>query len=80
MSKNRSYFFSLQTECWHLVPLIGNLIGDDSQLIFNSSSLFSDQSKSMKAANTLDDSSSIIAQGPLNIIQSRDKSSKYYIF
>lgn len=73
MSKNRSFFFSLQTECWHLIPSIGNLIGQDSQLIFNSSSLFSDQFKSMK---TSDDSiMSNIVPGPLSIIQSKDKSS-----
>lgn len=73
MSKNRSFFYSLQTECWHLVPSIGNLIGEDSQLLFNSSSLFSDHSKSMKLLGNNDD-----IMGPLSIIQSKDKSSRYF--
>lgn len=74
MSKNRSYFFALQTQCWHLVPQIGNLTGEDSQLLFNSSSLFSDHSKSMKP-NGNDDALSNPIMGPLSIIQSKDKSS-----
>ncbi len=74
MSKNRSFFYSPQTECWHLVPSIGNLIGEDSQLLFNASSLFSDHTKSMKS-NGMDDSMNAVI-GPLSIIQSKDKSIK----
>lgn len=66
MSKNRSYFFSLQTQCWHLIPVIGNLVGDESQLLYNSNSLFSNRENGLN----LDD-----LKGPLSLIQSRSKSS-----
>lgn len=73
MSKNRSYFFSLQTQCWHQVPAFGNMVGDGSHLLFNSSSSFADHAKSINSLKG-EPASSII--GPLSIIQQRDKSSK----
>ena len=32
VSKNRSYFFSLQTQCWHLVPAFGTSQGSSSAI------------------------------------------------
>ena len=65
MSKNKSFFYSLQTKCWHIIPSFGSSIGEESQLLFNSNSIFGSSSKS----NSHD------SNGPLNQIQSRNKSS-----
>ena len=71
MSRNRSYYFSIQTQCWHLIPAIGaNLSSEESaaHLFINSSSVF-----------TRTTNNNIISldelNGPLSMIQSRSKSS-----
>jgi hypothetical protein len=73
MSKNRSFFYSMQTQCWHQVPVFGTMTGEDSHLLFNTSSSFAGHAKSL---SSLKDETSK-ALGPLSIIQLRDKSSKY---
>ncbi len=74
MSRNRSYFYSLQTQCWHLVPSFGNITGEGSHLLLNSSSSFSDHYKSI---SSLKDGSAVT--GPLSIIQLRDKNSNNFL-
>ena len=67
MSKNKSYYFSSKTKCWHLLPCIGTLTGDSSHLLVNSNTVFG----STKYTKLSQDS----ANGPLSQIQSRNKSS-----
>ncbi len=71
MSKNRSYYFSIQTQCWHLIPAIGaNLSSEESaaHLFINSSSIFTRTTNNNNIS--LDE-----LNGPLSMIQSRSKSS-----
>ena len=72
MAKNRSFFYSLETQCWHVVPSMGNLTGDGSHLFLNAKSVFSGSMRS--ALNEADD-----LTGPLSMIQSRTKTSRYTI-
>jgi hypothetical protein len=71
ISRNRSFFFSIKTQCWHLVPALGSLSGDDSQLVLNSNSVFAKTRNSNNLAGQM---------GPLSIIQSRDKNTKYFLY
>ncbi len=72
MSKNRSFFYSIQTQCWHQVPVFGTMTGEESHLLFNTSSSFAGHAKSMSILKN-DTNKSL---GPLSIIQLRDKSFK----
>ena len=65
MSKNRSFFFSLKTKSWHLLPCLGTIVGQDSQLLLNSNAIHTN-SKSSNSSNI---------NGPLSQIQSRNKNS-----
>jgi len=70
MSKNRSYFFSLKTKSWHLLPCLGTNVGQDSQLWFNSNTVHANSKSSNNNSNNAN-----IINGPLNQIQSRNKNS-----
>lgn len=65
MSKNKSFFFSLKTKSWHLLPCLGTIVGQDSQLLLNSNAIHTN-SKSSNSSNI---------NGPLSQIQSRNKNS-----
>ena len=72
MSDNRSFFYSLQTECWHQVPVLGNVLGDGSHLLLNSSSSLTAHGP---ADTVTDDLLKQPPMGPLKLIQSREKNS-----
>ena len=65
MSKNRSYFFSLKTKSWHLLPCLGTMTGEESQLLLNSNTIYTSSKSNTNS----------VLNGPLMQIQSRNKNS-----
>ncbi len=60
---NKSFYYSLETKCWHLIP-----IGPDPiQILTNSSSIFGNN---LRRVDPMDKS------GPLELVQSKLKSTK----
>ncbi|CAF0827430.1 unnamed protein product [Brachionus calyciflorus] len=62
LSENKSYYYSIELKCWHLIPLNGSLLRDSLKLLINSNSLFNQSTQNDKTNET-----------PLNYIQSYQK-------
>lgn len=71
LSDNRSFFYSVDSKCWHLVPVLGNLVGDDPQLLCSSKSFLSSNDALANKSTELQP-----PIGPLKLIQSREKSTR----